>query len=113
MEQSILISTKKILGIDSAYDVYDLDIITHINSAFSILCQLGVGPVDGFMIEDDSAKWDDFLVTDNTANLVRTYIFLKTRILFDPPGTGYLVDSMQKQIDEAEWRLNVLKDVST
>src|SRR5215510_5934711 len=107
MEQSILTSTKKILGISQDYTAFDLDIITHINTAFSTLTQLGVGPAEGFMIEDDSAVWDDFTTNDLQYNSVRTYVFLKVRYLFDPPQTSYLITATEKQILELEWRLNV------
>jgi len=110
MEDSVLKSTKKILGIDSAYMVFDLDIITHINSAFSTLTQLGVGPRTGFMIEDDTAEWPEFLVDDNQMNSVRTYVYLKVRMLFDPPVTSYLIVAFEKQISEFEWRLNVHRE---
>jgi hypothetical protein len=109
MEQSILTSTKKILGIAEDYIVFDLDIITHINTAFSTLTQLGVGPADGFMIEDATALWTDFDPVDDNINFnsVRSYVFLKVKQLFDPPTTSYLIDATQKQIEELEWRLNV------
>lgn len=111
MEQSILIGTKKILGVDKDYDVFDHDIITHINSAFSTLTQLGVGPAEGFMIEDDAAVWSDFIdPPDHRYNSVRSYIFLKTRQLFDPPQTSYLITAVEKQILELEWRLNVHRE---
>jgi len=110
MEQSILISTKKILGIDKDYDVFDLDIITHINSAFSTLTQLGVGPAAGFMIEDDSEVWTDFIADDLQYNSVKSYVFLKVRQLFDPPSTSYLISAVEKQIEELEWRLNVHRE---
>lgn len=111
MENSILISTKKALGIDAGYEVFDLDIITHINSAFSTLTQLGVGPVNGFMIEDDEATWDEFFQSEDFQyNSVKTYIYLKVRMLFDPPQTSYLIEAMNKQIQEIEWRLNVHRE---
>jgi len=111
MEQSILIGTKKILGVDKNYDVFDHDIITHINSAFSTLTQLGVGPPEGFMIEDDAAVWSDFIdPPDNNYNSVRSYVFLKVRQLFDPPQTSYLITAVEKQIQELEWRLNVYRE---
>lgn len=110
MEASILTSTKKMLGIDADYTVFDLDIITHINSVFSILTQLGVGPAEGFMIEDDSTEWSDFIVDDLQYNTVKTYVFLRVRMLFDTPETSYLLDAMEKQIAELEWRLNVHRE---
>ena len=110
METSILTSTKKILGIAADYTVFDLDIITHINTAFSTLTQLGVGPAEGFMIEDDQAVWDDYIVDDLQYNSVKTYIYLRVRQLFDPPTTSYLIAAFQKQIEELEWRLNVHRE---
>jgi hypothetical protein len=110
MENSILISTKKVLGIDEDYTAFDLDIITHINTAFSTLTQLGVGPAEGFMIEDDTAEWADFVTNDLQYNSVRSYVFLKVRYLFDPPQTSYLITATEKQIAELEWRLNVHRE---
>ena len=112
MEQSILISTKKILGIAKDYTVFDLDIITHINSAFSTLTQLGVGPPSGFMIDDESEVWDDFIDVDLDPqyNSVKSYVFLKVRQLFDPPQTSYLITAVEKQIQEHEWRLNTHRE---
>jgi hypothetical protein len=111
MEESILTSTKKILGLSQDYTVFDLDIITHINAAFSILDQLGVGPEGGFAIEDESVSWTDFQVPSNQLQLVKTYIFLKVRILFDPPATSFLIQAATDQIKEYEWRLNVFREV--
>ena len=110
MEQSILTSTKKILGIAEDYTVFDLDIITHINTAFSTLTQLGVGPPEGFMIDDSSAVWTDFIVDDLQYNSVKSYVFLKVRQLFDPPSTSYLISAVDKQIQEFEWRLNTHRE---
>jgi hypothetical protein len=106
MEQSILISTKKILGIAEDYTVFDLDIITHINSAFSTLTQLGVGPAEGFMINDETEVWTDFIADDLQYNSVKSYVFLRVRQLFDPPTTSYLISASERQIQELEWRLN-------
>lgn len=110
MEQSILISTKKILGIAEDYTIFDLDIITHINTAFSTLTQLGVGPAEGFMIEDDTKVWTDFIADDLQYNSVKTYVFLRVRQLFDPPSTSYLITAVDNQIKELEWRLNVHRE---
>lgn len=112
MEQSILTSTKKVLGIAADYTAFDLDIITHINAAFSTLTQLGVGPAEGFMIEDADAEWYDYIENDIQLNTVKSYIFLKVRYLFDPPTTSYLITAMEKQIQEFEWRLNVNRETT-
>lgn len=110
MEASILISTKKILGIAEDYTVFDQDIITHINTAFSTLTQLGVGPTVGFMIEDETAEWADFLGEDFQYNSVKSYVYLRVRQLFDPPQTSYLIAAFDKQIEELEWRLNTRRE---
>lgn len=117
METSILNSTKKILGIAEDYTAFDLDIIMHINSVFSTLAQLGVGPSEGFMIEDDSALWGDFYtnaekIDDMQFNAIKSYIFLRVRLLFDPPATSYLLESFERQIKELEWRLNAHREES-
>jgi hypothetical protein len=110
MEDSILNSTKKILGIADDYTAFDLDIITHINTSLSTLTQLGIGLPEGFFIEDDSAVWDDFIADDPRFNSIKSYVFLKVRRLFDPPNTSYLIESMDRQIEELEWRLNVVRE---
>lgn len=106
MELSILISTKKILGIAEDYTVFDLDIITHINTVFSTLTQLGVGPNSGFMIEDASAEWSDFFIDDLQYNSVKSYVFLRVRLLFDPPTTSFAISAFENQIKELEWRMS-------
>ena len=110
MEESILKSTKKILGLADDYTPFDLNVITHINAAFSKLDQLGVGPEGGFFIEDETALWSDYVVPQNQLHVVKTYIYLSVRILFDPPGIGFLVTSLNDQLKEYEWRLNVLRE---
>lgn len=103
MEDRILTSTKKVLGIPEDYTAFDLDIITHINAAFSVLSQLGVG---GFVIEDDTAVWSDYLTDNTKLNMVKTYIYLKTRLVFDPPATSFLLEALNKQIAEYETRIS-------
>jgi len=107
MDTSILNSTKKILGIAEDYTAFDDDIITHINTVFATLTQIGIGPPEGFEIEDAQEVWSDFIDEDPRFNSIRSYVFLKVRMLFDPPTTSYLIDSMERQILELEWRLNV------
>lgn len=111
MDDSILNSVKKILGIAADYDAFDTDIIIHINTVFSTLNQLGLGPTDGFMIEDDSAVWEDFLLGDMRLNHVKTYAYLRVRVLFDPPTAGFTLTALQEQIKELEWRLSVFREV--
>ena len=108
---SILITIKKLLGINNSYTQFDDDIIVFINSAFSILRQLGVGPKEGFSISDDSSTWSDFISGDPARlRLVRAYIYMKVRLMFDPPQQSALLESMRRQVDEFEWRLNVEVD---
>jgi hypothetical protein len=107
MEQSILKSTKKVLHIGPDDESFDLDVMTHINSAFSDLHDLGVGPAEGFGIEDDAAVWDDFSSDAVERNRVKTFIFLKVRLLFDPPATTFHLKAQQDQLDEVTWRLSV------
>lgn len=108
---SILDSTKKILGIAPDYSAFDIDVITHINSAFFILNQLGVGPPDGFVIEDNTAEWGEFLGDDpKKLSSVRTYVYLRVRLLFDPPTTSFAIEAATKQAQEYEWRLSVNRE---
>ena len=85
MEESILTSVKKMLGPEEDYEHFDPDLIIHINSVLATLNQLGVGPDEGFSIEDKNAKWSDFITDERLLNLVPTYVYLKVRLLFDPP----------------------------
>lgn len=111
MISSILTSIKKNLGLLEDYTAFDEDILLHINSVFSTLNQLGIGPVEGYMIEDKSATWDAFLGSDPRLNSVKTYVYLRVRLLFDNASmTSYLMGSMKEQIQELEWRLNVQRE---
>lgn len=107
---SILISVKKLLGIAAEYEPFDAEIIAHINSVFSTLNQLGVGPAEGFMIEDEDAIWSDFLPTGTQLECVKTYMGQKVRLIFDPPDRTALLQALEKQVAEWEWRLNVAVD---
>lgn len=107
VSDSILNSTKKVLGVDPDYKVFDADIVMHINSVFGTLNQLGIGPAAGFTIEDETATWDTFLGDDPRLNPVKTYVYLRVRLIFDPPQTSFLLDAVKQQIQEAEWRLSV------
>lgn len=109
---SILDSTKKTLGLSPDYDVFDPDIIMHINTVFSFLNQIGVGPSEGFMIEDATTTWDQF-VTDSRLNSIKSYIYLRVKLLFDPPATSFVLSAMKEQIQELEWRINVYRESST
>lgn len=111
MNPSILGSTKKTLNLSESYVAFDEDIIMYINSTFSVLNQLGIGPTDGFSITDNTAVWDDYQVPANQLGMVKSYVYLKVRMLFDPPGTSYLIEAMNKQIGEFEYRLNNFREV--
>lgn len=107
---SILLSIKKLLGIDAACDHFDTDVILHINSALMVLNQLGVGPPNGFVVTSNAETWSDFLGTNQTIEAVKTYIYLKVRLAFDPPQSSAAIESFNKMIAEYEWRLNVAVD---
>lgn len=112
MEESILKTIKKMLGPGETYDHFDTDIITHINTALMTLAQLGIGPKEGFYIEDNDQYWEDFLDDPTQFRAVKTYIYLKVKLVFDPPqGTG-LIEAMERQVKELEWRLNVAAETS-
>ena len=110
MTNSILDSVKKVLGISPEYTEFDIDIIMHIDAVFATLHQLGVGPIQGFRIEDNTVKWDAFLGDDARLNSVKTYVYLCVRLSFDPPATSFVIASMKEQIQELEWRLNVVRE---
>lgn len=109
--ESILTSTKKLLGITEEYTHFDADLIIHINSVFTILTQLGVGPKEGFRIEDELATWNDFLQTESVLfDSVKSYMYLKVKLVFDPPLSGTVMEAYNRMISELEWRLNVTAD---
>lgn len=110
MSDSILNSVKKNLGLMADYKEFDQDVIMHINTAFSTLTQLGIGPEFGFMIEDETAQWFDFLADDLELNSVKTYVYLRVRTLFDPPTTSYHINAIKEQIQEIEWRLSTIRE---
>lgn len=103
--ESILISIKKLLGIEKDYDHFDSDIIMHINGVFMILNQLGVGPKEGYSITSDVETWDSFIGEFTNLEAVKTYVYYRVRLGFDPPTVSSLLESMKRQADELEWRL--------
>lgn len=110
--ESILTSVKKLLGIDKDYTHFDNDLIMHINSVFMVLTQLGVGPSEGFAISDANAVWSDFIGEDDkNFQAIKTYVYMKVRLMFDPPLSSAVLDSMSRTICELEWRLNVQVDI--
>jgi hypothetical protein len=110
MAESILDKTKKALGLAPDDTSFDVDIIIHINSTFATLFQLGVGPVEPFFIEDNTSNWEEFIGDRTDLNSVKSYMYLKVRVLFDPPTTSFALESFNKMIQEYEWRLNVQAD---
>ena len=112
MNDSILTSIKKLLGITEEYEHFDQDIIIHINSVFMILNQLGVGPSNGFSITDKTAVWSDFISEGVNIESVKSYMYLKVKLLFDPPTTSAVMESMNRMISELEFRLNVSAESS-
>lgn len=109
---SILDSVKKNLGLDSDYTHFDADIITHINSVFFELQQIGIGPNSGFRIEDKTAEWETYPIDDNNKSAVKSYLYLKVRLIFDPPATSFTISAMEKQAQEFLWRLSTNREDS-
>lgn len=107
MDDSILNTIKKQLGITEDYTVFDSDLIMHINSVFLTLSQLGVGPDEGFFIEGKNDSWTDYIDEGILLNSIKTYVYLKVKLLFDPPGSSYAIDAINSIIKELEWRINV------
>lgn len=110
---SILGSVKKLLGPGSEHEFFDTDIILHINSAFMTLAQLGVGPDTPFTISGDTETWADFIPDEAKFRSVVDYVYLKVRLIFDPPTTSFVLSSLNEQMREIEWRLNVMAETPT
>lgn len=108
--ESILTSVKKILGIQEDYTHFDADIIMHINAVFATLHQLGVGPKEPFVIFDNSAVWSDFIEDKMELQMVKTYMGLKVRLVFDPPQNTATAEAYKSMCEEYEWRLNAADD---
>lgn len=107
MTESILTSIKKMLGITEDYEHFDADIIIHINSVLMILTQLGVGPPEGFTIKDKTTSWEEFISANQNLESIKTYVYLKVRLMFDSPLNSAVIESMNRMINEMEWRINV------
>lgn len=110
MVDSILDEIKKVCGMDPGYTAFDLDLIMHLNSEFAVLNQIGVGPALGFMITDNTAVWSDFLEGEMRLNMVKTYLSLKMRLIFDPPATGPLNAAYEKQAEMFLWRIREFRE---
>lgn len=113
MTESILTSVKKMLGIDESYTFFDADIIMHINTVFMILYQMGVGPSTPFSISDASATWSDFFGGATDLEGVKSYMYARVRMVFDPPQSSAVAEALKANINELEWRLNVTVDPMT
>lgn len=109
-QDSILLTIKKLIGLDKDYGVFDLDLIVAINSSFMILNQLGIGPDKPFTIKGPDETWDDFFGDEELFALAKSYIYLRTKLLFDPPGSGVLHEAVERQISEFEWRMHTQAD---
>lgn len=107
---SILNTIKKLLGIDILDDSFDVDIITHINSTFMILNHIGIGPKETFLITGATETWESFLGTTKNIDGVKSYVYLKVKLLFDPPTSSFVLEANNRIISELEWRLNNTTD---
>lgn len=108
--ESILTSIKKLLGITEEYEHFDADLIIDINSVLSTLTQIGVGPSEGFSITTKEETWEQFLPNDPRLNFVKSYVHLKVRLLFDPPLSSAVMEAINRQISELEWRIHIAAD---
>lgn len=108
--ESILDSIKKLLGLSPEYTDFDTDIIMHINSVFMILSQLGVGPSEGFSIIDNTTTWDEYIPDITKVSGVKSYMYAKVKIIFDPPTSSVVMDSLTRTITEYECRLNIASE---
>lgn len=112
VEESIFKSIKSLLGPDADYDVFDPDILIFINGTISTLTQLGIGPSDGFVVTGEDETWSDFLGDYKDLESVKTYIYLKVKLVFDPPANSTVMNAYNETCKELEWRLNVAIDPS-
>ena len=110
LNDSILVTIKKMLGLEDQYTPFDTDVIIHINAALMTLTQLGVGPKEGFQISDYNETWSSFLTNEVQLGAVRTYVYLKVKMAFDPPTNSFVMDAMKQQAEEIGWRLNVMAE---
>ena len=104
---SILNTIKKLLGIDPEYDPFDTDVIVGINSALMTLTQVGVGPREGFLIRDSTETWKDFVGDRKDLESIKSFVHLKTKLVFDPPTNSFTIDALERQADEYLWRISI------
>lgn len=112
MEESIFKTIKSLLGPEAEYDVFDPDILIFINGALATLTQLGIGPAEGFRITGETETWHDLLGDYKDLESVKTYIYMKVRLVFDPPSSSSVMSAYEEMCKEFEWRLNVAVDPS-
>lgn len=110
MQDSILMTIRKLVCGNPYADHFDTDLLVHINACFSILNQLGVGPENGFVVTDETQSWSSYSDNGRILNMVKTYVTLKVKKIFDPPLTSSVLEAMDKEISQLEWRLNVAVD---
>lgn len=110
MQDSILMTIRKLVCGDPYADHFDTDLLVHINACFSILNQLGVGPASDFVVTDETQRWESYVADNRTLGMAKTYVMLKVKLIFDPPLTSSVLEAMNKQISELEWRLNAAVD---
>lgn len=108
MEESILKTIKQLVGCPDDFEQFDLDLTIHINSSFATLTHLGIGPKEGYRITGVDNVWSEFEDDPQKLSLIKDYVYIKTRLLFDPPTNGSLMDSLTEQLKEMEWRLYIL-----
>lgn len=106
-DESILMSIKKLLNVEEDDPAFDIDIGMLINSQFMTLQQLGIGPAEGFSVHDADTTWSDFSDDKTLIDAVKEFIYLKVRMIFDPPASSVVADAYNSRIHEVEWRLNI------
>lgn len=112
ISDSILESVKKLINAEGD-EYFDTDLIIHINTVFSILNQMGVGPEEGFAIDDESSTWDEFIGDVSLFNMVKTYMSIKVKLFFDiASSNSYYIEQLQKEADELEWRLKTAAELN-
>ena len=107
MEESILLSIKKLLGLDGDYQAFEEDVVVHINTALSILRQLGVGPKNGFKITGSNETWGDFLGDSDKLEMAKTFVYTRVKPIFDPPSNSFVLSALKEESAELAWRLNI------
>lgn len=113
MTDSILLTVKSILGLEPEYTPFDAEIIFDINTVLAKLTQAGIGPREGFQIEDSTATWTQFVGTDPRLNMVKTYTAMDVRLLFDPPQSSAAMENLKAQIQEYIYRMNIHEEIVT